>query len=146
MIENNSLDVIGFQEMQRPQFDRFKELVGSDFGIYPGAKLTTASMANSIAWRRSEWRLVEADTMQVPYFKGNLIRMPYVLLRNVATGREACFYNSHNPADAHGPAQKWRNQAVQSRSAWSTSCAPTLPTLPSSTPATRTTATSSSAR
>ncbi len=113
IIENNSLDVIGFQEMQRPQFDRFKELVGSDYGIYPGAQLTTASMANSIAWRRSEWRLVEANTMQVPYFKGNLIRMPYVLLRNVATGREAYFYNSHNPADAHGPAQKWRNQAVQ---------------------------------
>ncbi|CUR60961.1 exported hypothetical protein [metagenome] len=113
IIENNELDVIGFQEMQRPQLDRFKELVGTDFGLYPGAKLTTAAMANSIAWRRSDWRLVEANSMQVPYFKGNLIRMPYVLLRNVSTGREAYFYNSHNPADAHGPAQKWRNQAVQ---------------------------------
>ncbi|MGD9960425.1 alkaline phosphatase family protein [Nocardioides sp.] len=113
LIEHNSLDVIGFQEMQRPQFDRFKELVGGDFGVYPGAQLTRAAMANSIAWRRAEWRLVEANTMLVPYFKGNLIRMPYVLLRNVQTGRQAYFYNSHNPADAHGPAQKWRDQAVQ---------------------------------
>ena len=60
-------------------------------------------MANTIAWQRSTWQLVEARTIQIPYFHGNLIRMPYVLLRNRLTGREAWFYNSHNPADAHGP-------------------------------------------
>ena len=113
LIQANSLDVIGFQEFQRPQYTRFMELVGSDFGIYPGAQLTNAAMANSIAWRKSQWTLVEANTMQVPYFHGGLIRMPYVLLRNVETGRTAYFYNSHNPADAQGPAQKWRNQAVR---------------------------------
>jgi hypothetical protein len=113
IIKHNGLQVIGFQEMQSPQYQRFHELEGTEYGTYPGDKLTTAAMANTIAWQRSSWQLVEARTVQIPYFHGNLIRMPYVLLRNRATGREAWFFNSHNPADAHGPAQKWRDEAVR---------------------------------
>jgi len=113
IIKNNRAEVIGFQEMQKPQYQRFHQLLGTRYGTYPGNQLTTAAMANTIAWRLSTWELVEARTIQIPYFHGNLIRMPYVLLRNRLTGREAWFYNSHNPADAHGPAQRWRNAAVR---------------------------------
>jgi hypothetical protein len=112
IMHNNDLQVIGFQELQPPQLTRFRELTGTEYGLYPGKKITTAAMANSIAWRKSEWRLVDAETVQIPYFHGNLIRMPYVLLQNKLTGRQAWFFNSHNPADAHGPAQRWRNKAV----------------------------------
>ncbi|WP_191908039.1 alkaline phosphatase family protein [Nocardioides cynanchi] len=113
IITSNHAQVIGFQEMQKPQYQRFHQLLGSQYGTYPGNQLTTAAMANTIAWQRSTWELVDARTIQIPYFHGNLIRMPYVLLRNRLTGREAWFYNSHNPADAHGPAQRWRNAAVR---------------------------------
>jgi hypothetical protein len=113
IINNNGLQVIGFQEMQKPQYRRFTQLEGTRYETYPGNQLTTAAMANTIAWRSSAWQLVEARTIQIPYFHGNLIRMPYVLLRNRHTGREAWFYNSHNPANAHGPAQRWRNEAVR---------------------------------
>jgi hypothetical protein len=101
IIKHNGLQVVGFQEMQKPQYQRFAALEGADYGTYPGNKLTLAAMANTIAWQRSSWQLIEARTLQVPYFHGNLIRMPYVLLRNRQTGRESWFYNSHNPADAH---------------------------------------------
>jgi hypothetical protein len=70
-------------------------------------------MANSVIWRKAEWRLVEAETIQIPYFHGNLIRMPYVLLQDKETGQQGWFFNTHNPADAHGPAQKWRDKAVR---------------------------------
>jgi hypothetical protein len=112
ILHRNDLQVVGFQEMQKPQFTRFKELTGNEYGIYPGNQLTTAAMANSIIWQKSHWRLVEALTVQIPYFDGNLIRMPYVLLENRQTGRQAWFFNSHNPADARGDAQRWRNKAV----------------------------------
>jgi hypothetical protein len=112
IIRNNDLQVIGTQEMQPPQYTRFKELTGNEYGVYPGNKLTTAAMANSVIWRKAEWRLVEAETIQIPYFHGNLIRMPYVLLQNRLTGRQVWVFNSHNPADAHGNAQRWRNQAT----------------------------------
>ena len=113
LMADHSLDLIGFQEMQKPQFKEFEKLVGSTYDLYPGNQLTTAAMANSIAWRRSMWKLIETRTMAVPYFHGNTIRMPYVLLQNRQTGREVWVYNSHNAADAHGPAQKWRNAATQ---------------------------------
>jgi hypothetical protein len=113
IINNHGLQVIGFQEMQKPQYHRFVELEGTRYQTYPGNQLTTAAMANTIAWRSNAWELVEARTIQIPYFHGHLIRMPYVLLRNRLTGREAWFYNSHNPADAHGPAQRWRDEAVR---------------------------------
>jgi Type I phosphodiesterase / nucleotide pyrophosphatase len=130
IIANNDLQVIGFQEMQAPQYTRFKELTGSDYGVYPGNKMTTAAMANSIAWRKSEWQLVDAETVPIPYFHGNLIRMPYVLLQNVQTGRQTWFFNSHNPADAHGDAQRWRNKAVAIEAALFNQLRTDYPTTP----------------
>ena len=116
ILDQNSIDVVGFQEMQQPQFDKFDEIDGSTFGIFPGDQLTTAAMANSIAWRKDEFTLLRTETIQIPYFDGNLIRMPYVLLQNKQTGQQAWFFNTHNPADANGPAQKWRDKAVKMRS------------------------------
>jgi hypothetical protein len=130
IIEKNDLQVIGFQEMQTPQFTRFKELTGKTYGVYPGNKLTTAAMANSMAWRKDQWQLVEAQTVQIPYFHGNLIRMPYVLLQNRQTGRQAWFFNSHNPADAHGNAQRWRNKAVAIEAALFNQLQTDYPTTP----------------
>ena len=146
IIRNNNLQVVGFQEMQTPQLTRFRELTAGEYGIYPGNKLTTAAMANSITWQKSQWRLVQAETVQIPYFHGNLIRMPYVLLQNRVTGREAWFFNSHNPANAHGDAQRWRNKAVAIESAlFNRARRPTTRPRRSSAPATRTTATATSA-
>ncbi|WP_395693865.1 alkaline phosphatase family protein [Nocardioides sp.] len=104
--------VVGLQEFQKPQFQRFKQLTKSTWGIFPGDQLSSAAMQNSIIWRRSSWTLVESHTMKIPYFHGNELPMPYVLLRNVQTGRQLWVYNSHQPADARGNAQKWRNIAA----------------------------------
>jgi hypothetical protein len=112
ILRKNDVQVVGFQEMQKPQFQRFHELTSQGYGIYPGDQLTTAAMANSIAWQKSRWRLVEARTVQIPYFRGHLIRMPYILLENRRTGRQAWFLNTHNPSNARGPAQRWRDKAV----------------------------------
>ena len=38
--------------------------------------------------------------------------MPYVLLRQKATGRTVYVSTFHNPADVHGPAQRWRTEAT----------------------------------
>jgi hypothetical protein len=130
ILRRNHPQVIGFQEMQKPQYRRFRELTGSEYGIYPGNKLTIAAMANSIAWQKSRWQKVAVETVQIPYFHGHLIRMPYVLLQNRQTGREAWFFNSHNPANAHGNAQRWRNKAVAIESALFNQLQVDYPTTP----------------
>lgn len=118
LMEQQQLQVIGLQEFEAVQYDRWKQLTGSTYGIYPGDSLgRRATVQNSIAWRRDTWRRVEAHTIRVPYFHGNRIRMPYVLLQNRATGENVWFYNVHNPANTHGPAWKWRRQgyAIEAR-------------------------------
>lgn len=112
ILDQGGVDVAGFQEFEKPQFTKFEALAGSDWDVFPGMKYGTAGLANSIAWRTDTWRLISASTVKVPYFHGKLRRMPLVLLSNVVTGQDAWFFNTHNPANARGPAQKWRDKAV----------------------------------
>lgn len=115
LIEKHALSVVGFQEMRPVQFRRFRELTGTAFGIFPGAELADAAMANSIVWRRDVWRLVEKRTIQIPYFEGDLVRMPYVLLENRRTLQRAWFSNFHNPANPpkYGNQEVWRDKATE---------------------------------
>ena len=113
LIGDARLSVVGLQEFEPEQYDRFREVGADTYAIYPGLghpERPIRGLANSIIWRRDTWRMIEGKTMNVPYFKGALWPMPYVLLENRKTGERAWFYNSHNPADARGPAEQYRQQ------------------------------------
>jgi len=108
LLRAHDVSVAGLQEFQEPQYHTFLGLAGGTYDAYPGLSLGVQPVQNSIIWKQADWSLVEAHTLSVPYFHGNHVPMPYVLLRNQHSGREVWFYNSHNPADAHGPAAHWR--------------------------------------
>lgn len=112
LLDAKNVDVVGFQEFQPEQYDEFKLVTGKAWGVYPGSELARAAMHNSIAWRKDTWRLVEKTTLPIPYFKGVRIRMPVVLLENQVTLRKVWFGNFHNPANARGNAEKWRDIAT----------------------------------
>lgn len=111
LLRGASIDVAGFQEFQPPQYAVFRNQMPG-WGVYPGASLSRGSMADSIVWDQSQWDLVEARTIDIPYFGGRPVAMPYVLLRNLGSGQKIWFANFHNPADAHGPAQRFRDRAL----------------------------------
>ncbi|MBX7098047.1 MAG: endonuclease/exonuclease/phosphatase family protein [Myxococcaceae bacterium] len=98
-IKKQKLDVIGFQEMQAPQLKEFMKLTDGKYGVYPGFKLGKRDTENSIAWNKEKYDLVEAHTIDVPYFNGNMRKMPVVTLRDKDTGQEVVMMNVHNPAD-----------------------------------------------
>ena len=110
------VSVVGLQEFQPGQQRVFAALAG-DYRMFPGPGGNRLASVNSIAWRASDWELVEAHYLSVPYFHGHLRPMPYVLLEHRDSGRRVWFVNTHNPADAHGPAQAFRNAAVQREAA-----------------------------
>ncbi len=112
VIRDNGVDVIGLQEFELPQYRVFMQMAGDEYGIYPGQTWGPKATRNSVAWKLDEWELVSASWVEIPYFHGNLMRMPVVLLRNLASGQEAYFSTFHNPANARGPAAKWRKQAT----------------------------------
>lgn len=114
LLESYKVTVAGLQEFEAPQKAQFLKLTDGTFGVfnYVSPRGWDDSV-NAIVWRKSVWQFVSGDTYSVPYFYGRLRQMPVVLLRNRLTGREAYFMNTHNPADARGPAQQYRDQAVQ---------------------------------
>ncbi len=116
LINQADVDVIGFQEFEEAQYYRFRSLAGSRWDVYPGAGsgLDRGSIRDSIAWRTDVWDLVEANSIAIPYFGGDMIRRPVIKLENKASGRQVWFFNTHNPASTsnHGNNARWRGVAV----------------------------------
>jgi hypothetical protein len=104
------VDVIGWQELQKPQFDVFRNATVGQFATWPGNIDGRGFLRNSISWRTATWTLVDTSWTKVPYFKGDPLRMPVVLLRHNVTGQQAYFINFQNPANARGNADRWRAQ------------------------------------
>jgi hypothetical protein len=111
-IEDRNIDVIGFQEFQKPQHEMFQKRAGSEYQVYPATR--DMDTENSIAWKRSSFDLVSADRFDVTYFNGSTRKMPYVLLRQKSTGLTAYFINVHNPANTYKyhHQEKYRAKAI----------------------------------
>ena len=114
LINQADLDVIGFQEFEEAQYYRFTSLAGSRWDVYPGPSLDRGSIRDSIAWRTDVWKLIEANSIAIPYFGGDQIRRPVIKLENIESGRQVWFFNTHNPASTpnHGNNAHWRGVAV----------------------------------
>ncbi len=108
LIRERQIDVIGLQELQPLQYDRWVKNASVDYDIYPGYTGTVGYLRNSIAWRRDKFRLVSSTWLKLPYFHGDVLRMPVVLLQSLQTGQQMYFMNFQNPADVRGNAEKWR--------------------------------------
>jgi endonuclease/exonuclease/phosphatase family metal-dependent hydrolase len=117
LMARRDFGVVGLQEFQRPQYLRWSAAVGDSWAAYPGLKLGLQAVQNSIIWRTDRFELLEAHTVEIPYFKGRLIEVPYVKLRDRSSGRDFWVLNTHNPSDSFGPAQRWRNQALMTQAA-----------------------------
>lgn len=113
LIKQQRFDAFGMQELQVPQWEVFRNQLGSSYRMYPSNELGSAPMQNSIAWNYKDWYAEQKNTIAVPYFHGDKIRMPYVLLRNRETGGKVYLYNSHHAADTQGNASRWRTKAIE---------------------------------
>src|SRR4051794_14483652 len=113
LIARRNFTLVGFQELQGVQYQQFASTEGSTWAAYPGAELGNRIGQNSIGWRTDTWQLTEKHTYEIPYFRGKMVAEPYIKLRNRDTGLSVWVMNTHNPADSHGPAQKWRDQAIR---------------------------------
>jgi endonuclease/exonuclease/phosphatase family metal-dependent hydrolase len=111
ILKKHHVNVVGFQELQPQQYEKFNKLTGKRWSLYPGDRLERIAMHNSIAWKTKKWKRVDADYLTIPYFDGEPVKMPVVTLRNRKSGRLVAFANFHNPADSFGKAQKWRDRA-----------------------------------
>ena len=102
-------DVIGAQEMTRPQHEALVRATGGVYAAFPGPVNNYKAVMTSIYWLRSRWTLVAKETFQVPFMNWPKPR-PAVRLRNLATGQEIWVINTHHaPQDM----QAERNEAMK---------------------------------
>lgn len=113
------VEVAGFQEFEPFQSREFLDLTAGAWQVYP-TPASGLNTVNTVAWRADRWELVRAERIPIPYFYGNEVPMPVVLLRNRSTGQQVWVGSFHNPADVRGPAQRWRDEAERRQAAWAT--------------------------
>lgn len=113
LLRSADIDVIGLQEFEPIQYNQFRSHFPG-WQIFPGPTLDRGSIRNSVAWDTATWELVEATSVGIPYFGGQIIRRPVVLLKNVESDREVWFFNTHNPASTPrwGNNARWRAVAI----------------------------------
>ncbi|MEO9325977.1 endonuclease/exonuclease/phosphatase family protein [Nocardioides sp. C4-1] len=112
-LERKQVSIAGLQEFQYPQVAQLASLTGDTWGIFPGTSLGERLADNSIIWRNDTWELVESQTIDIPYFGGAPMPMPYVLLEHRETGRRVWVGNFHNPANIGGDHAGWRQRALE---------------------------------
>jgi hypothetical protein len=114
LLAHHGVDVVGLQELQLDQYRELARVAGATYDFWPGTAAGRLGNENSLAWRTSEWTLVNAYTTPIPYFGGRPRPMPYVLLRHNVSGRYAWFANFHNPATNPntGNNDRWRVRAA----------------------------------
>jgi endonuclease/exonuclease/phosphatase family metal-dependent hydrolase len=108
LIKSHQVDVVGLQEFQPQQYAKWVQKASAQYDIYPGYVDTVGFLRNSIAWRKDKFSLVSSSWLKLPYFHGEVLRMPVVLLKSLQTGQQIYFINFQNPADVRGNAEKWR--------------------------------------
>ena len=108
LLKSHQVDVVGLQEFQPQQYDKWVKKASGLYDIFPGYVDTVGFLRNSIAWRKDKFRLVSTSWVKLPYFHGDVLRMPVVLLQSLQTGQQIYFMNFQNPADVRGNAMKWR--------------------------------------
>ncbi|HRD61265.1 MAG TPA: endonuclease/exonuclease/phosphatase family protein [Nocardioides sp.] len=108
LLKSHQVDVVGLQEFQPQQYDKWVKKASAQYDIFPGYTDTVGFLRNSIAWRKDKFSLVSTSWIKLPYFHGDVLRMPVVLLQSLQTGQQIYFMNFQNPADVRGNAAKWR--------------------------------------
>ena len=103
LLQDNGVDVVGLQELEKPQMRTFKRIAGETYGLYyPGR-----DPRDAIAFRRDRFELVGKDTsVRIPYRR--FVRtMPVVILRDRLTDQRTIVMSTHNVA---GKGYKWQKR------------------------------------
>lgn len=114
-IDKHHVAVVGLQELEAKQYSAFLRAAKGKWVVVgaPSRSGKSNDTRNSIAYRKSHFTLVSKSSLAIPYFHGKRVNIPVLKLRSRATGRTFVMINTHNAANTHGGAQRYRNEAAR---------------------------------
>ncbi len=114
-LNKHRVSLVGLQEFEPKQYAAFRRKTGARWGVVgaPSRSGKSVDRRNAIAFRKSRFKIVSTSHLAIPYFRGKRVNIPVVKLRSRTNGAVFTMINTHNPADTHGKAQRYRNQATK---------------------------------
>jgi|GEM_PF-844193 len=107
VIEDNKLEVIGFQEFQVEQRRYIFDRIGTTFNIFPKE---AAKQPNPIAWDVNRFDFVDGGMMpDLEYFGDTVLQAPWVILKDKTTLQQFYVLNTHDPAHPENKGKRYRN-------------------------------------
>ena len=116
LLKSHQVSVVGFQEFQEPQYTKFLQKAGSLYDVFPGDSQGAGFLRNSIAWRKDQWHLLTTSWVKLPYFHGQVLRMPVVLLQASGGARmQEGILSLMQMAKTVGALERHRDEALPAR-------------------------------
>jgi hypothetical protein len=111
----HQVTLAGLQELEPPQASAFLKQTRGRWGLVgaPSRSGRSTDTRNSVAYYKGRFALVKRTYVPITYFYGKRVNIPLVQLRSKRNGKVFWVLNTHNPADTHGPAGRWRAVSVR---------------------------------
>ena len=114
-LRKHHVRLVGFQELEPKQAASFRKRTDNRWGLIgaPSRSGRSTDNRNAVAYLRKDFLLVKKTHVPIRYFHGNRVNIPLVQLKSRTNGKTFWILNTHNPADVHGHAGRWRAESVR---------------------------------
>jgi endonuclease/exonuclease/phosphatase family metal-dependent hydrolase len=114
-LRKHRVTLAGFQELEPKQAVAFRKKTGSRWALVgaPSRSGKSTDTRNAVGYLKSDFSLMKRTSVPITYFFGKRVNIPLVKLRSKKNGAMFWVLNTHNPADVHGNAARWRAESVR---------------------------------
>ncbi len=114
-LRKHKVQLVGFQELEGTQASSFLKRTKGKWALVGARSRSgkTVDTRNAVAFRKHDFSLVRKSSVPITYFYGKRVNIPLVELKSKANGKRFWVLNTHNPADTHGNAGRWRAESVR---------------------------------
>ncbi len=114
-LRKHKVSLAGLQELEPSQASAFRRQTDGRWGLVgaPSRSGKSTDTRNSVAYKKSRFSVVKKRYVPITYFHGKRVNIPLVALKSKRNGKVFWILNTHNPADTHGSAHKWRAESVR---------------------------------
>ena len=114
-LRKHHVRLAGMQELEGKQASAFRKRTKGKWGLVgaPSRSGKTTDTRNAVVYVKKDFSLLKRSYVPITYFYGKRVNIPLVKLRAKKTGKTFWVLNTHNPADVHGNAARWRAESVR---------------------------------
>ncbi len=114
-LRKHHVRLAGMQELEGKQASAFLKRTKGKWGLVgaPSRSGKSIDTRNAVVYRKRDFSVLKKTHVPITYFHGKRVNIPLVRLRARSNGATFWVLNTHNPADVHGNAGRWRAESVR---------------------------------